>query len=110
MNESKHLFIKIVVAMFLCAGLVPAAMAQASQTWIGQATGDDANPCSRTSMCKTFAGAISKTATSGIITVAEPGAYGALTITKNITLDGGGGQMVDVLVSGTNGINVNGAG
>ena len=35
--------------------------AQATRTWVS-GVGDDANPCSRTAPCKTFAGAISKTA------------------------------------------------
>ena len=37
------------------------AQAQASRTWVS-GVGDDVNPCSRTAPCKTFAGAISKTA------------------------------------------------
>jgi hypothetical protein len=35
-----------------------AANAQATRTWVS-GVGDDANPCSRTAPCKTFAGAIS---------------------------------------------------
>src|SRR5215471_5336436 len=77
--------------------------AQASRTWVS-GVGDDANPCSRTAPCKTFAGAISKTAPGGEIDALDPGGFGALTITKAITLDGGGGQVASVLVAGTNGI------
>jgi Right handed beta helix region len=77
--------------------------AQASRTWVS-GVGDDANPCSRTAPCKTFAGAISKTAAGGEIDALDPAGYGALTITKAITIDGGGGQVASVLVSGTNGI------
>jgi hypothetical protein len=76
---------------------------QASRTWVS-GVGDDANPCSRTAPCKTFAGAISKTAPGGEIDALDPGGFGALTITKAITLDGGGGQVASVLVAGTNGI------
>jgi len=69
--------------------------------------GDDANPCSRTAPCKTFAGAISKTAAGGEIDALDPGGYGAVTITKAITIDGGGGQVASILASaGANGINV----
>lgn len=68
--------------------------------------GDDVNPCSRTAPCKTFAGAISKTAAGGEINVLDPGGYGAVTITKSMTIDGGG-QFASILVSGTNGITVN---
>src|ERR687887_2786612 len=79
------------------------AYAQASRTWVS-GVGDDANPCSRTAPCKTFAGAISKTAAGGEIDALDPAGYGAVTITKSITIDGGGGQVASVLVSGTNGI------
>jgi hypothetical protein len=65
--------------------------------------GDDANPCSRTAPCKTFAGTISKTAAGGEINVLDPGGFGALTITKAITIDATGVE-AGVLVSGTNGI------
>ena len=68
--------------------------------------GDDANPCSRTAPCKTWAGAISKTATSGEIDALDPGGFGAVTLTKSITLDGGPG-VASILVAGTNGININ---
>src|SRR5690348_3381964 len=79
------------------------ANGQASRTWVS-GVGDDANPCSRTAPCKTFAGAISKTAAGGEIDALDPAGFGALTITKSITIDGGGGQVASVLVSGTNGI------
>jgi hypothetical protein len=78
------------------------AQAQAPRTWVS-GVGDDANPCSRTAPCKTFAGAISKTAAGGEIDALDPAGYGAVTITKSITIDGGG-QVASVLVAGTNGI------
>jgi hypothetical protein len=81
--------------------LAGSAFAQ-SRTWVS-GVGDDANPCSRTAPCKTFAGAISKTAACGEIDALDPAGYGAVTITKGITIDGGG-NLASVLVSGTNGI------
>ena len=75
--------------LFTCFLQTAPAQAQATRTWIS-GVGDDANPCSRTAPCKTFAGAISKTATGGEIDALDPGGFGALTITKPITLDGGG--------------------
>jgi hypothetical protein len=90
--------------------LLPAAsQAQATRTWVS-GVGDDANPCSRTAPCKTFAGAISKTAAGGEINTVDPGAFGTVTITKSISIIGsgqGGGQEVGILSSGTNGIIVN---
>jgi hypothetical protein len=94
----------IAAALLLCLQAMP-ANAQATRTWVS-GVGDDANPCSRTAPCKTFAGAISKTAAGGEIDALDPAGFGALTITKAITLDGGGGQVASVLVAGTNGINV----
>jgi hypothetical protein len=81
------------------------AFGQASRTWVS-GVGDDANPCSRTAPCKTFAGAISKTADGGEINCLDPGGFGAVTITKAITLDCTGTHG-SVLVAGTNGIVVN---
>jgi hypothetical protein len=79
--------------------------AQATRTWVS-GVGDDVNPCSRTAPCKTFAGAISKTAANGAINCLDPGGYGAVTITKSITIDckqtvGG------ILAAGTTGIIIN---
>ena len=86
-----------------------AAQAQATRTWVS-GVGNDANPCSRTAPCKTFAGAISKTAVGGFINVLDPGGFGTLTITKSITVDGSGGSIAGVLTSsGINGIIVNSA-
>jgi hypothetical protein len=95
-------------ALFVVGLAIAPAHAQATRTWIS-GVGDDANPCSRTAPCKTFAGAISKTTAGGEIDVLDPGGFGALTITKAITLDGGGGQVASILVSGTNGINISAA-
>ncbi len=84
-----------------------AAQAQATRTWVS-GVGDDVNPCSRTAPCKTFAGAISKTAAGGEIDALDPGGFGAVTITKSMTIDGTTGQgFGSILASGTNGVNVN---
>lgn len=100
---------RVLLGAGMCAAALAAptySWAQATRTWVS-GVGDDANPCSRTAPCKTFAGAISKTAPGGEIDALDPGGFGALTITKAITIDGGGGQVASVLVSGTNGIVVN---
>jgi len=98
----------VVGSAFVLAAHVAPAQAQATRTWVS-GVGDDANPCSRTAPCKTFAGAISKTAASGEINCIDPGGFGAVTITKNLTIaceytEGG------ILASLTNGININAAG
>jgi hypothetical protein len=93
----------IVTLSMFAAG---AAHAQATRTWVS-GIGDDVNPCSRTAPCKTFAGAISKTAAGGEIDALDPAGYGAVTIVKSMTIDGGGGQVGSILASGTNGVTVN---
>jgi hypothetical protein len=96
----------LAVVIFTCA-FASIAQAQASRTWVS-GVGDDANPCSRTAPCKTFAGAISKTAACGEIDALDPGGYGAVTITKSITIDGTG-TMASILASLVNGIIINAA-
>lgn len=81
------------------------ANAQATRTWVS-GVGDDVNPCSRTAPCKTFAGAISKTAAGGEISVLDPGGFGAVTITKAITINGEG-SLGSITASLTNGVIVN---
>lgn len=100
-------YLKILAAAAFVA-CSSASLAQATRTWVS-GVGDDANPCSRTAPCKTFAGAISKTANNGEINVLDPGGFGAVTITKSITIDGAGTQ-ASQLAPGTNGVLVNGAG
>jgi hypothetical protein len=95
----------IAATMILLSLLTGPAAAQASRTWVS-GLGDDVNPCSRTAPCKTFAGAISKTAVNGEINCLDPGGFGALTITKSITIDCQG-TFGSVLNAGTAGINVN---
>ncbi|MEA2478546.1 MAG: hypothetical protein QOJ07_468, partial [Thermoleophilaceae bacterium] len=99
--------LKLAPALVLIALVLPsAAFGQATRTWVS-GTGDDANPCSRTAPCKTFAGAISKTAIGGIIDAQDDGGFGAVTITKSITIDGGH-HTAGVLPGGAvNAININ---
>jgi hypothetical protein len=95
----------LVAGVLLALAATSVAHAQATRTWVS-GVGDDANPCSRTAPCKTFAGAISKTLDGGEINCLDPGGFGAVTITKSIKIDCGtmpGG----VLVSGTSGIIIN---
>ncbi|MPZ57252.1 MAG: hypothetical protein GEU91_12295 [Rhizobiales bacterium] len=95
----------IAAAALLLAGLGQ-AHAQATRTWVS-GVGDDANPCSRTAPCKTFAGAISKTAAGGEISVLDPGGYGAVTITKAVSITNDGSGEAGILASLTNGVVIN---
>src|SRR5882757_810695 len=92
----------LVLGLFLPFLASAPANAQATRTWVS-GVGDDANPCSRTAPCKTFAGAISKTAAAGEINCIDPGGFGAVTIIKSMTISCEG-LSAGVLVSGTNAI------
>ena len=78
---------KVLAAMLLAAGGIWAApaSAQATRTWVS-GVGNDADPCSRTAPCRTFAGAIIKTAPGGEINCLDPGGYGGLTINKSLSI------------------------
>jgi len=96
--------LNLLAAFIVCVFCASIAQAQ-SRTWVS-GVGDDANPCSRTAPCKTFAGAISKTAAGGEISVLDPGGFGSVTITKSITINGEG-TLAGILASLVNGIIVN---
>ena len=94
----------LVVVLALGATASP-AFGQTTRTWVS-GVGNDANPCSYTAPCKTFAGAYSKTVIGGEIDVLDNGGFGALSIGHSLTIDGGG-NVASILATGTNGINVN---
>jgi hypothetical protein len=104
MNRTSTRFL---FAALLAAGATAPVYGQATRTWVS-GVGDDLNPCSRTAPCKTFAGAISKTAAGGEIDCLDPGGYGTVTITKSITIDCTG-TFGSVLATGTNGMIINDA-
>jgi hypothetical protein len=99
--------LKLLPALLLVALVIPSAsLGQATRTWVS-GVGDDANPCHRDAPCKTFAGAISKTAKGGIINALDDNGFGVVTITKSITIDGGR-HIAGLLASGgVNGVNIN---
>jgi filamentous hemagglutinin family protein len=101
LNKLFALPIAALASVFAFALTASPASAQASRTWVS-GTGDDVNPCSRTAPCKTFAGAISKTAVNGEINCLDPAGYGSVTITKSITLNchGTNGSILNAGVPG----------
>jgi hypothetical protein len=88
MNKVRFTLRILTLVVFAMAFAV-VTQAQATRTWVS-GVGDDVNPCSRTAPCKTYAGAISKTAKDGEISTLDPGGFGTVTITKSITINGGG--------------------
>lgn len=96
--------VRFLAVAVVAAGFSTVANAQ-TRTWVS-GTGSDANPCSRTAPCQTFAGAFSKTATNGEISCLDPSGFGTINITKSITINGDG-TLASILNSGTTGIIVN---
>ena len=105
MNKFRFTIKLVVIATFIFA-FSSLTQAQATRTWVS-GVGDDVNPCSRTAPCKTFAGAISKTAVDGEIDALDPGGFGAVTITKSITIDGSATGVGSILNSGSPGVQIN---
>jgi hypothetical protein len=104
MNKFRFTIKILAIAIFTFA-FASMAQAQATRTWVS-GVGDDANPCSRTAPCKTFAGAMSKTAPAGEISVLDPGGFGGVTINKSLTINGEG-TLAGILNSSVNGILIN---
>src|SRR5215210_6711056 len=104
-------FAKISPAMLILMAwlqAIPVEAQTANRTWVSGA-GDDGNPCSLAAPCKTFAGALTKTVANGIINCLAPGGFGAVNITKSVTIDCGG-VFGGILAPGFDGITINGAG
>ena len=92
--------------VFVTLTLTSIAQAQAGRTYVS-GVGDDVNPCNRTAPCKTFAGAIAKTAAGGEINTLDSGGYGVIQISKSITIDGTGTLAGILANSTTAGVTIN---
>ena len=98
----------LAAALMLIFAASSANAALPPRTWVS-GVGDDANPCSRTAPCKTFAGAFAKTEVGGEISVLDPGGFAGVTITKSITINGmaGSGSASNILGAGATGFIIN---
>src|SRR5437870_11556491 len=80
----------ILAAGSFASGRAPAAAhkaaALAQRTFVSAATGNDANPCTRTAPCRNFAAAIAQTASGGEVVVLDSGGYGTVTINQAVSL------------------------
>src|ERR1700730_8578334 len=81
------LSLTLLTATFALA--LPAQATNLTRTFVS-AAGSDANPCTITQPCASFAHAYSVTAANGIVAALDPGKYGPLTITGAITINGNG--------------------
>ncbi|MCE7795299.1 hypothetical protein LWE61_01870 [Sphingobium sufflavum] len=96
-------FIAMIVLAALNIGFVNTVSAQLARTWVS-GVGDDANPCSRTAPCATFASAVPRTLASGEVNCLDSGGFGPVTITKAITIRCDGGAIGGILAVDTDAI------
>jgi hypothetical protein len=99
--------VRVFALLAFTLALSAAAQAQ-TRTWV-DGLGDDLNPCSRTAPCRTFSKAHSVTSANGEINASSPGSYGTVTVTKSITIDGGG-TLAAITSTSANGVSVNDSG
>ena len=90
MKQRTLVFIAALFVTLVCAAQ---AQAQSRRTFVAVA-GSDANDCTFSTPCRTFAGAVPNTAPGGEITALDSGAYGVVTIDKALTLQGAPGAHV----------------
>jgi hypothetical protein len=97
--------INAMAVLLAVLAFVSVAQAQATRTFVS-GVGNDADPCSRTAPCRTWAGALIKTFINGEINALDPGGYGTVNITKSVMIDGNGTH-ASTLASGANGFIIN---
>jgi hypothetical protein len=89
-----------IAAALLCAAPAQAQFVPANRTFVS-GTGSDINPCTNTQPCRSFAIAQSLTNPGGEIIALDPGGYGALTITKSLSIINNGVGEVGITVQNT---------
>jgi hypothetical protein len=100
------------VAVSVCVGLSFCVSATASavgltRTFLSALTGNDANACSPTSPCRTFAHAIAVTAAGGEVIALDSGGYGAVSISQAVSIIAAPGAYAGITVFSGDGITIN---
>ena len=105
----KHLM-RVFTFAFLFVLTAVAAQAQGARTFVSSA-GSDANDCSRSSPCRNFQRAHDAVTAGGEVVALDSAGYGALTISKSVTITGEGVHAAATSPSGGgNVVTVNGPG
>jgi hypothetical protein len=87
---------KLVSILMLTVCTAGSALAQSDVTWVGSNGTNNLN-CFRTTPCATFAQALAATNANGVIKTVDAGDFGAVSIAKNVSIDGNGaGATIDV--------------
>jgi hypothetical protein len=77
------------------------------RTFVSAASGNDANPCTRTAPCRNFAAAIAQTQPGGEVIVLDSGGYGTVTITQAVSIVAPPGVYAGISVFSGTGITIN---
>src|SRR5437016_2861744 len=99
MNKIARSF-PLLPGLLALAWQIAPAQAQLARTFVSAASGNDINDCNRLTPCRTFQAAHDKALANGEITVLDPGGYGAVVISKTISIINDGVGEAGVLVSG----------
>lgn len=92
-KKMKQKTLVLTAALFVTIACGAHAQGQALRTFVTVA-GSDANDCTFSTPCRTFAGAVPNTLPGGEITALDSGAYGVVTIDKALTLQAAPGAHV----------------
>ena len=101
----RNIVLTLAAVLFCTASISATTIAH---TWVS-GSGNDTNPCTFASPCATFAGALAKTTSGGLITAMDAGDFGAasmLTISQSVTIDGSNLGSITYSGSGYSVINI----
>jgi len=82
------------------------AYALSNRTFVS-GSGSDSNPCSLAAPCRSFAGALAQTSAGGEIAVLDTAGYGAVTITKAVSIVNEEGVEAGITATSGDGITIN---
>src|SRR5262249_7210836 len=90
-HRMKRLTVSAIVVLAMAVLNAAPVRAQANTTFLA-GNGLDTNPCTLPAPCRSFTRAVQATNAGGQVTMLDPAGYGAVTITKAISIvnDGGG--------------------
>jgi hypothetical protein len=95
-----------IAAGVLCGCLLALPAGASPRTFVSAESGSDSNPCTRALPCRSFAVAITATDAGGEIDTLDPGGYGAVSITKAISIVSGLGEAGVLVPPGSTGIDI----
>jgi hypothetical protein len=86
--------------------LLAPSLASAQRAFVSAQVGNDANPCTVTSPCRTFGKALSSVAAGGEVIALDSGGYGPVTITQAVSINIPIGIYAGITVASGNGVTI----